>query len=241
MRFTLLLFSLSILVSCGSEESENSTDKSVLETIESVEESTQQSEFLEDKIPNTYNRVGMADGDLYDDDEGSNERVEIYDTDEQGEWGIIREARIYRWDENKWKLWKIVRGGLLGDESGGMMGDPFDGVKVENGCIVLRHWGGSREKWAYTHRYRYQNDQFELIGATIGYGDPCLSWEEYDYNLSTGKIIYTQEPGECEDVDIEVESIRLEFENKMKELPTMAGFEPGSNKLELDDDHYFYY
>src|SRR5215831_19383679 len=67
---------------------------------------------------------------------------------------------------------------LDGDE-GGVFGDPFQELKVERGVVVITHYGGSRDRWGFTHRYRFQNQQWTLIGLTLGNTD-TLNLEHYD-------------------------------------------------------------
>lgn len=88
---------------------------------------------------------------------------------------------------------------LDGDE-GGAFGDPFQGLSIERGAVVIMHYGGSRERWGFTHRYRYQNGQWTLIGLDIGYTDstdPEQHYDNQDINLSTG-LVEASEKGDYE-------------------------------------------
>lgn len=87
---------------------------------------------------------------------------------------------------------------LDGDE-GGAFGDPFDSVAIDRGVVVINHYGGSRDRWNFSHRYRYQNNQWTLIGLTLGNSD-TLNLEHYDdqdINLSTG-LVNAREKGDIE-------------------------------------------
>jgi hypothetical protein len=87
---------------------------------------------------------------------------------------------------------------LDGDESGAF-GDPFDSILVERGAVVIMHYGGSRDRWNYTHRYRYQDGQWMLIGLTFGNTD-SLDLEHFnnrDINLTTG-LVEASEKGSYE-------------------------------------------
>jgi hypothetical protein len=78
---------------------------------------------------------------------------------------------------------------LDGDE-GGVFGDPFQGLSVQRGVVEIQHYGGSRDRWSFTHKYRFQNGQWELIGLEVGNMD-TLDLEHYDdqdINLSTGLV-----------------------------------------------------
>jgi hypothetical protein len=47
---------------------------------------------------------------------------------------------------------------------GGIFGDPFAEIVIRKGVIIIDHYGGSSWRWSYTHRYRYQQNDFYLIG-----------------------------------------------------------------------------
>ncbi len=76
---------------------------------------------------------------------------------------------------------------LDGDE-GGAFGDPFESLTIEKGAVVIKHYGGSRDRWGYTHRYRYQNGQWMLIGLSFGNTDSfdLEHFDNHDINLMTG-------------------------------------------------------
>jgi hypothetical protein len=78
---------------------------------------------------------------------------------------------------------------LDGDE-GGAFGDPFESLSIEKGAVVIMHYGGSRERWGYTHRYRYQSGQWMLIGLSFGNTDSLNleHFDNHDINLMTGAV-----------------------------------------------------
>lgn len=88
---------------------------------------------------------------------------------------------------------------VLDGNEGGVFGDPFAGLAVERGAVVISHYGGSRDRWSFVHRYRYQNGQWRLIGLTIGSTDTLdlEHFEEQDINLSTG-LVNGHEKGELD-------------------------------------------
>jgi hypothetical protein len=88
---------------------------------------------------------------------------------------------------------------VLDGNEGGVFGDPFESLLVERGALVIMHYGGSRDRWGYTHRYRYQNGQWTLIGLTLGNTDSTDPghFDQKDINLSTG-LVEASEQGEGE-------------------------------------------
>ncbi|WP_010180029.1 hypothetical protein [Aquimarina agarilytica] len=170
-----------------------------------------------------------ATGDLTND--GIPEKINVYDTQKETDFGTERLIHILKKNDTKWVLWKKSIGPILPSAHGGMQGDPFEGISIERNCIVIHHSGGSHQKWSYTHRYRYQNNEWQLIGATTHFGAACDYFETYDYNLSTGNINYRKEIENCETAHTKIEE--QQFYKKLKSLPLMDGFYPGNNELKL--------
>jgi len=142
--------------------------------------------------------VGDLDGD------GIDEKVIIYETKESTEYGNVREIYIYKKVNRNWSKWHSSDNAILRDGDGGMMGDPFQDIEIVDGILNISFFGGSSWKWSYTDKYRFQNNQFELIGYTSHYFKLCEYWESDDFNLSTGKIISSKEYEKCENGDQEV-------------------------------------
>ncbi len=67
--------------------------------------------------------------------------------------GIIREIQILKKSQNKWVVWKKSRNAVLKSEEGGMMGDPFENMEIENGNLWINFHGGSSWKWSHTDQY----------------------------------------------------------------------------------------
>lgn len=179
------------------------------------------------KIPESFKILDQAEGDL--DKDGIPEKVIVYDTENETDMGTERQLYIYKNNNENWELWKTSVGAILPSQHGGMMGDPFEGISIERNCIVIAHFGGSRQKWNYTHRFRFQNGDFQLIGATVNFGAPCDYFFNFDYNLSNGKIIYEKETDNCEDENSEVD--KKELIRKPKIFPIMDGFYPGNTQF----------
>lgn len=149
-------------------------------------------------IPKKYELLDSICGDL--DQDNVSELVVAYNTSLKTEdEGIKRSLCIYKIKNDHWELWKESKSALLGSKQGGMMGDPFNEMKIKNGILAISHYGGSSWKWGYTDKYRFQNSNFELIGYQSLNGKACEYWETEDFNLSTGKFIYSKEYETCSD------------------------------------------
>ena len=189
--------------------------------------------------PEAFTKLSEAVGNL--DKDPTKEKVVVYDTPKETEMGTERQIHIYKADKDGWKLWHKSIGAVLPSQHGGMMGDPFEDISIERGAIVINHFGGSRQKWNYTHRFRRQNGEWQLIGATVNFGALCDYWEDFDYNLSTGKVIYKKTEEEdkwnCDGESREGERVTSNqiFTKKLKTLPSMDGFYPGGTEVVLPE------
>jgi hypothetical protein len=78
---------------------------------------------------------------------------------------------------------------IFGEEDGGVFGDPFSEIKIDRGSILIQFYGGSSDRWGYSFRFRYQNNGWFLIGATLSSGNINTGEEIIkDFNLLTGKM-----------------------------------------------------
>lgn len=137
----------------------------------------------QDTISNKYKIIAEAYGDLNAD--GIEEKVSVLETIEKSESGNIRLIQIYRYMDGKWTVWHSSDKAILKYQKDIMMSDPFDRIKIDHDTLLIYFSGGSSWKWSYTDRYRFQNNQFELIGYTSNYFKLCEYWLTVDYNLST--------------------------------------------------------
>jgi hypothetical protein len=155
-------------------------------------------------IPKYYSIIESVKGDL--DKDGVEELVVAYNCEEINEQNenVSRELIIYKKSNNVWTIWEKSKSVLLESTDGGMMGDPFAGIEIKNNVLNISHYGGSRWKWGYTEKYRFQNEAFYLIGYSANSGALCENWVNADFNLSTGKIIITKEYEDCESFEQEI-------------------------------------
>ncbi len=82
---------------------------------------------------------------------------------------------------------------ILKSDEGGVWGDPFEGVSIDRGSVLISFYGGSNWRWYSTYRFRFQDKDWYLIGATLGAYFTGTQTEdnadEEDYNLITGDYI----------------------------------------------------
>lgn len=56
--------------------------------------------------------------------------------------------------------------GVLCSGCGGVFGDPYAGMEFNKQVLKVKHFGGSNWKWTQDYTFRYQNNQWILIGLT---------------------------------------------------------------------------
>lgn len=87
----------------------------------------------------------------------------------------------------------IANKSILRVDLGGVWGDPLESISIDRGSVAITFYGGSNWRWYRTYRFRYQENNWYLIGATLGsYFDGKVTREnadEEDYNLLTGDYI----------------------------------------------------
>jgi hypothetical protein len=212
-QFILLLIVFSI-TSCSNSKNKKATQPITLKISE---------------VPSSYRILQETTGDLNEDT--IVEKVIVYDTERNTDFGTEREIHILKKENDQWLLWKKVIGPVLPSEHGGIMGDPFEEISIENNAIVIGHFGGSRQKWNYRHTYRFLDGDWKLVKAKTYSGAPCDSFLSFDYDLITGQINYSKDVENCEDETSTLD--KKEEIRKPKTLPNMDGFSPGNMELTL--------
>ena len=98
--------------------------------------------------------------------------------------------------------------------------------------MIITHFGVSRQKWRFIDKYRYQHKEFELIGITSFSGGPCDYWENIDYNISTGKIIYSNEVEDCDTGEAKIIKREKEtFYFKLRKKPLLQNRNEVSTRI----------
>lgn len=186
-------------------------------------------EDIKDLTPKYWKLKATAYGNLDADD--AEEAVAVYEMPSINDGDTDQVLAIFKRENGKWKLWNQTTAPLMSSGSGGMMGNPFDGIAISRKGIVIKHFGGSRDKWAYTHRYRFQNGDWYLIGASIHYGAPCDDDVKFDYNLSTGDATYKKTKENCDTGEIKV--IDSQKTNKTIKPIKMNSFQMGNTAFKF--------
>jgi len=197
---------------------------------------------IKDFTPKFWKLKVTAFGDL--DNVPGEEGAAVFETPSSDGQGFQQMLSIFRKKGNKWMLWHQTTAPILGTADGGMMGNPFEGITIANRTVIIKHFGGSGQKWHYRHIYRYQNNDWYLIGAKTHFGAPCDYFLDFDYNLSTGEVAAQYKQDICNKEE-KANGAEKQWKKSFKRdiaLPKMDDFIPGGNKFEvLGMDYEIYY
>jgi hypothetical protein len=93
---------------------------------------------------------------------------------------------------NEYKLALRNNDFILRMDEGGVWGDPLDEVSVKNNVLTIAFFGGASTKWRNTYKFRFQKNDWYLIGVTSGnYNSILGTMNENDYNFITKKVRIT--------------------------------------------------
>ncbi len=134
-----------------------------------------------------------AEGDLNND--GINDiAIVIEETNKSIEAAPKRALMVVFGNKDKtYTLSVIAENAILKADEGGVFGDPLEGISIDRGSLLISFYGGSNWRWYRTYRFRFQDNDWYLIGATLGSYFTGNATEENadeeDYNLLTGDYI----------------------------------------------------
>jgi hypothetical protein len=129
-------------------------------------------------IPKGYDTIATTTGDLNKD--GREDIVlcmryngeDSFDIDEEPQRLLIilfKQNEVYKVGGKSAEV-------LMCRHCGGMYGDPYSGVQINNGILQVHHYGGSAWRWVEHRKFRFQNGGFYLTGSTSDYfwnRQPC--------------------------------------------------------------------
>lgn len=134
---------------------------------------------------------------------------------------------------NKQKSYSIsviaTKAVLLSNE-GGVFGDPFENITIDRGSVLLSFYGGSNYRWFSYYRFRFQDNGWYLIGATLGsYYNATTTRDKADtedYNLLTGDYVFKK-------VNDKGELITTKGNRGKKKLVNLKDFVANSEKKQF--------
>lgn len=138
------------------------------------------------------------------------------------------EIKIYKQQNQNWKLFYSSNKAILN-----YIHFYCEGVEIDNGILKIYHNTAGTLKSSQIQKYRYQNNDFELVGFKLHEGKVCQEWITFDCNLSTGKVLYQKEIDNCENAANTYQTIEQEtFYYQLDTLPTLSNFDFGKQEME---------
>lgn len=195
-------------------------------------------------IPKGYVKILEVKGDL--DKEGKEETVVVFNTNlKTKSEGFERKFYILKNIGGILKIWKENSSVIIDSKYGFYPEDNTLDVKIKNNCIIISQlfFTNSRHSDTSKYTFRFQNGDFDLIGAKYQMDDTCDFNFTYEVNFSTGKVIIDEQYSSCDDEKTDIpKDDHKEFIHKFTTLIKMNGFRIGENKFEIPNSNkYFYY
>ena len=123
-------------------------------------------------------------GDLNGD--GSDEFVAAVETPKIIDGARERLVVIFQKQQGKWMLWKFSEAPILNSEEGGVLGDPFDNIAIQNQMLFISHYGGSNWRWSMEDGYRFDGEDIILSEHRSYWGSFCDEKVEWEIDLAKG-------------------------------------------------------
>lgn len=195
--------------------------------------------------PKNYKLVLEARGDL--DKDGKEEMVYAFDTDKtDGKDGLKRILYICKQVDGKIKLWKSNGTILWSSKDCGFCVDAGVNlsIKIKNNTLITEQTfnHNTRHYSTWKNIYRYQNNDWFVIGSTMKDYDTCDFDYQYDINFSTKQVNVAYTYGSCDDDKKIPKDSFYNFKYPFTAIPKMDGFTPGKVELKFPaNNKYFYY
>ena len=212
-----------------------------------------QSQELKDfTIPKRYEKILETKGDL--DKDGKDETVIVFNSDKKiksdFQNGFKREFFILKNINGKLKIWHKNTSVLLASETGFYPEyNPKPEFIIKNGTLkIIQNFNtNSRHTQTYENIFRFQNNDFYLIGSKNEFNDTCEFNTSDEINFSTKKVIVAREyTYDCfeENPEYKNESFDKEFTFPFKSIPKMNTFTPGEKSYKIPnfkDENFGYF
>lgn len=155
------------------------------------------------------------------------------------EWENDQQPRIlfaaFRQPDGQYNLAVQSNESIMLANEGGVFGDPFDALEINRGSIVVRFYGGSSDRWSYVYRWRYQNKDWFLIGATYTESSTHHNgYKVHDFNLLTGAAERTISKRSEDGKESSDQLTKTPFKFKKIPLPKLKNFKPVQLKIYQD-------
>lgn len=84
------------------------------------------------------------------------------ETGSASRWLLILSRR----GQDKYAIVDYNPGFILSAEEGGVFGDPYNSISINNNTLTVVHYGGSNYRWGYVHEFAYDGNALKLVRLT---------------------------------------------------------------------------
>nr|MBX2845542.1 hypothetical protein [Saprospiraceae bacterium] len=156
---------------------------------------------ITDFIPDNYFILKQSEGDLTGN--GKEDAVLILESEHDVEEQRYPEDTSY-WENNKARILVVLHQNqdetyekqiqnntfLRRSSEGGIYGDPLAGLEISsNQVLSIHYYGGSNWRWSDTFKFRFQDNNYYLIGADhLYYWTLSNNYREWSFNFLTNQM-----------------------------------------------------
>ena len=148
-------------------------------------------------------QIGVASIDVLEKDlgdlngDGFEEFIAAIETPNVVENARERLVVIFQKQHEKWSLWKSSSACILNGEEGGVYGDPFEGIGIQDQMLHISHYGGSNWRWWVEDSYRFDGQDVILSKHSSYSGSLCDEKIEWTIDLTNGVAQCSYSLEEC--------------------------------------------
>lgn len=189
-----------IIITCFAKYS--SAQKNVLSTL------PKQANTTKAFIPKDYDTLSIVQGDLNKDGLPDIAMVLAHQKEiaYEMEGEPPRLLVILFKNKNGYQLADASEQAIMCLHCGGVFGDPFQGISIQNNILTIQHYGGSAWRWSYNYDFRFQKNNFYLIWQSsssywnVKYCDKLDEFAATEYieeNFLTGSYFHKKISQNC--------------------------------------------
>lgn len=187
------IFVATLLITNNKDKNDDNRDSKIKKQL-SLQNTYEDVEELYDKVESLDNFVDICQGDIGNDKTNDVvvicERIDQTPPEDYVFWDEQRIICVYTETEKGQYVLKYTNGHLISEEgSGGMVGDPHQGMEIKNGVLKVRELKGSSEKWGRETYWGYVDGEFVLCKyIRFDYHAHTGNGEEAVYDFTTGNV-----------------------------------------------------
>jgi hypothetical protein len=140
-------------------------------------------------VPKGWKILSMAEGDI-NKDSITDIAIVLKHKSETSKNSTPRILLVLLGDSQGYVLQSFSKRAIMKLSEGGSSGDPFSGMSIEKGKLIINHNGGNRLQWGYSHVFEFRNENLYLISKSITEVHVSSSQSlDLKVNLVSGRVL----------------------------------------------------